>query len=181
MFLRLLASPLPQIIFYYTIITFYYTISHSSRNDEVKKLVATWLFHSSHKNWRLAMKTSSQSLKCRHDNHYKLHHRGKYALHKWSVRPLLQSYLMFLQVFIFQLFCRSAGIQEEQSLPVVWIQHCNGTHPKPLQQAEEKERSLSALHETFNLKTEKSVCSIFANVCFQSFLSRKYMTRALHH
>lgn len=77
MFLRLLASPLPQIIFYYTIITFYYTISHSSRNDEVKKLVATWLFHSSHKNWRLAMKTSSQSLKCRHDNHHKLHHRVK--------------------------------------------------------------------------------------------------------
>lgn len=144
-------------------------------------LAPTWLFYSSHKNWRLAMKTFSQSLKHRHDNYCKFRHKGKHALHNWSVMPLLQVTWCFFRFSFFSSLVDLLAYKRNnpwQSYGYITAMGLTQSHSS---KQRKKERSLSALCETFNLKIEKSVCRIFTDVCFQSFLPRKYMTRALHH
>lgn len=178
MFLHLLASPLPQIIFYYTIIiTFLYYFIFLKKWWGKKKIIwlpDTWLFYSSHKNWRLAMKTSSQSLKCRHDSHYKFHHKCKCVLYKWRVMPLLEATRCYFRFSFSSSFEDLLAYKKNNPCQSYGYSNAMGLTQSHSSKQRKKERSLSALCETFSLKNEKSVCSMFTDVCFQSFLPRKY-------
>lgn len=174
----------PFLKLFFTILLLFFIQFHIPQEMKWKKIIwlpDTWLFHSSHKNWRLAMKTSSQSLKCRYDNHYKFHHKGKYVLHKWSAMPLLQVTWCFFRLSFSSSSVDLLAYKKNNPSQSYGYSTAMGLTPRHSNKQRKNERSLSALCETFNLKNEKSACSVFADVCFQSFLHRKYITQALHH